>query len=158
MKSTDKEKLIATYTFSFIYSNLTLLIGHPADRFKTALQINLDQPQLPIIQKLITGKINNLFRGFGICFWRQNTKIFHRTLIMSTLPKYIDTFNFNFILGCGLKGLVASCIDTIIISPFENIKVMQMKSINTASILSTAKYIYKKNHFKGFFIGPPQVS
>jgi hypothetical protein len=43
MDSDDIIKLISAYKFSFIYSNLTLLVGHPVDRLKVAVQINLDQ-------------------------------------------------------------------------------------------------------------------
>src|SRR5436190_3623846 len=124
MNSDDIIKLVSAYKFSFIYSNLTLLVGHPADRLKVAVQINLDQSRWIILKSIATGKWENYFRGFSISAIRQNTKIFHRTLIMSTIPKWIDTYNFNFGVSSLFKGFMASTIDTFITSPFENVKTL----------------------------------
>lgn len=149
----NDRKLHHTFAFSFIYSNVTLLVGHPADRLKVAVQINLDKPQVQILKETVWGNFSNFFRGLNISILRQNLKILHRTLIMTTIPKRIDKYRFNFITSCLLKGLVASTIDTIITSPFENIKTLQMASKNNISILNTISNIHRQNRMLGFFFG-----
>lgn len=142
-----------TYVFSFFYSNLTLLVGHPAERLKVAVQINLNSPQIPIMKPLLTGDISNLFRGFTTCALRQNTKVIQRTFLMSKLPHWVDGYNFNCIFSSFIKGIVASSIDTLLGAPFENVKTLQMKEVARISIPQTVKNIYRQNGCPGFFYG-----
>jgi solute carrier family 25 carnitine/acylcarnitine transporter 20/29 len=116
------KKMFKTYAFAYIYNNFTIIFGHPAERLKVATQIDLKKPQLEIVCSLLKGNYGNLYRGLSSCILRQNTKIFHRTLIMSTLPKWVDGYQFNIVTSSFLKGLGASCIDTILSTPFETIK------------------------------------
>lgn len=148
-----KEKLKSTYFFSFIYSNLSLLVGHPADRMKTSLQITLNKPAVKIVKEVITSNYTNLFKGLPISLIRQNTKIIHRTLMMSIIPNYIDSYNYNPYSSSILKAISASFIDSIIVTPFENIKTLQMKNKSKMTILATSSYIYNTNNLSGFFIG-----
>lgn len=159
-KNNTKEKpnpiytLMQNYGMSTVLGNLNLLVGHPADRLKVAMQINPDKACWSIIKPIITDGFKNIYRGFQVSFYRQNTKIIHRTAILSA-TKWVDGYNFNIIFGSALKGLLASSVDTFITTPFENIKTRQMKAIEKISILETTKSIYKNHGAQGFFSGAP---
>lgn len=151
--SENFSQLMSTYASSFIYSNFTLLIGHPIERLKVAVQINLNLSQKSILKDIMNSKFSNFFRGLNICVLRQNSKIFYRTFMMSTIPKWIDVYNLHFVYSSILKGIITSTLDTIITSPFENIKTLQMKFEEKTSISKTINYIYKRNNIIGFFFG-----
>lgn len=144
-----------TYAFSFMYSNLTLLVGHPAERLKVEVQFNLGLRSIPVLKpflnQFLTGDISNLFRGFTPVALRQNTKVIQRTFLMAKLPNWIDGYNFNCIFSSGIKGIMASSVDTLLGAPFENVKTIMMKE--KKGISQTFINIYTNNGFRGFFNG-----
>lgn len=149
--SVKKMTLLQAYSLPYLCTNFSLFVGLPVERIKIPTQIYLKKSQKEILKSILSGGVSNLFRGFVTCALRQNSKFAHRTLIMTTLPQQIDQCNFHWIFSGVAKGFSACFIDTLITSPFENVKVRQMK--DDQSIRKAVSTIYRENGFKGFFFG-----
>lgn len=152
-QSKTKKTFYQAYGLPYICTNFSLLVGHPAERLKVAVQIDLKKPQREILKPILTDSFPNLFRGFVTCALRQNTKYVHRTLIMTTMPQWVDGYNFNSFFSSLLKGFIASSIDTFIAGPFENVKTRQMKVSHKTPMFEAVSSIYRENGFRGFFFG-----
>jgi solute carrier family 25 carnitine/acylcarnitine transporter 20/29 len=141
------------WLFAVTYNNSTLIVGHPAERLKIACQTNLHQPSWQVIKPYLTKNPAYLYRALPSCAWRQNTKILHRTYLMTNMPNWVDSFQLPFLLSTGIKAMFSSVFDTFIISVFENIKGRQMQQQESLTMLNTAKKIFQKNGVRGFFSG-----
>lgn len=142
-----------TYAISFIGGNLSLVVGHPAERLKVAVQAKLNLPAMQVINPLISN-MKLLCTGFTSCVYRQNVKIVYRSLIMSEMPHRVDDLNLNLIFSSALKALFASSIDTAFVTPPENIKTRQMcNTEKQVGVREAASDIYRARGLKGFFFG-----
>lgn len=156
--SSNKEKdnlsvSINPYLFSFLYNNGALLFGHPADRLKVAVQIDLNQAQRKLLFHFVQGDLGKLYKGFFPSFLRQNSKMSYRTLVLTTIPRWVDQSQFPMLSASLAKATLASTVDTLITTPFENIKTRQMRAVEKISTFSTTKSIYKQEGCLGFFSG-----
>jgi solute carrier family 25 carnitine/acylcarnitine transporter 20/29 len=140
------------YFVSVFCSNLALLVGHPAERLKVASQIKIGEPYHQMIGAIMNNP-RNLLAGFWSCVYRQNIKIVYRSALMSEMPHRVDDLQLGLVFGSALKGFIASSIDTAMITPPENIKTMQMRTIQQVSIRETINEIYKTRGLNGFFYG-----
>lgn len=144
---------INPYVFSFLFNNGALIIGHPADRLKVAVQIDLKQSQCKLLVTFMQGDFGKLYQGIFPSFLRQNSKLSYRTMILTTIPQWVDKNQLS-IWGASLaKASLASVVDTLVTTPFENIKTRQMKTVEKISTFGTAKSIYNQHGFLGFFSG-----
>lgn len=141
------------YLFSFLYNNGALLLGHPADRLKVAVQIDLKQSQSKLLLQLMQGDLGKLYKGIFPSFLRQNSKMTYRTVVLTTIPQWIDQGHLSIWAGTFTKATLASTLDTLVTTPFENIKTRQMKAVEKISTMATVKSIYQQEGALGFFSG-----
>lgn len=156
-KRDRKTTLWDAYSFSMGYTALTTLIGHPAERLKVAIQTNLIQSSFSVTKQFVGGNLNHFSTGFMSCVLRQQGKVIYRPLLITHMPNAIDGFNFSIIFGGLLKASIASSFDTLVLSPFENIKTVQMKTIANQNKpikpIQAAQLIYQQRGVPGFFAG-----
>ena len=150
-KLKQKKTFYKTYGLAYVTHNFFLFLGQPAERFKVAAQINLHIFQLDIFKPIAEGGLPNLFRGFWPTVMRQNVAFFQRTFIITTIPKWIDGYNFNVTVSSGLKGFVATAMSTLTEGPFDTVKTRQMKT--GSSVLGAIRSVYQENGIRGFFAG-----
>lgn len=148
----SNHKFFSPYLVSVFCSNLSLFIGHPAERLKVASQIKIGEPYHQMLGAIINNP-RNLFAGFWSCAYRQNIKIVYRSALMSEMPHRVDELNLGLLFGSALKGFIASTIDTTMITPPENIKTWQMRTTQHVTIRDSINEIYKTRGFGGFFYG-----
>lgn len=155
--SKDKKTLWDAYAFSVSYTGLTTLIGHPAERLKVAIQTNLSQSAYSVTKQFAGVNLKHFSTGFLSCVLRQQGKVAYRPLLITHMPKEIDKLQFPMVIGSIFKATMASTLDTLIISPIENIKTVQMrtiasqdKPIKPAQAMQT---IYHQRGLPGFFAG-----
>lgn len=149
----EQKTFIETYSFPFIYNNLTLPIGYPAERIKIASQLQLNTSTFNVLSSYLKGNYSNLFKGFSTSWVRQNSKFIYRTPLMVNMPRWFDSYQFNIYFCSVLKAFVGCSVDTLIGSPFENIKIKQMQDPNKLAIMQAANSIYIQRGFRGFFNG-----
>lgn len=154
-KPCDDKRALATnpYLFSFLYNNGALLLGHPADRLKVAVQIDLKQSQSKLLLQFMQGDLGKLYKGLFPSVLRQNSKMSYRTLVLTTIPRFVDQSHLSLWSATLAKATLASTLDTLVTTPFENIKTRQMRAVEKISTLATAKSIYKQEGCVGFFSG-----
>ena len=152
----SKENTLSTinaYSLMFLYGNGALLIGHPAERLKVAVQLNLHQNNYTSIKPVLKGGVSTLYSGFLSCMLRQNAKYTYRTCLVSEMPRQVDQHVSNVWAGGLIKASLASTVDTFVSTPFENIKTIQMKSQEPLSIRKASNSIYQQRGMLGFFAG-----
>lgn len=141
-----------TYLVSFVSGNAALIIGHPAERLKVAAQIHLNISTFKVAKPMLSS-LTILYTGLLSCVYRQNIKILYRSLIMVEVPHRVDNLNLNFIASAALKAFFASKIDTLFVTPAENVKTWQMSKLEKTSIQESIIGIYRTRGIKGFFFG-----
>lgn len=141
-----------TYLVSLVCSNAALLIGHPAERLKVAAQIHLNTPTFQVIRPMIFS-LTTLYTGLLSCVYRQNIKIVYRSFIMVEVPHRVDNLNLNFIFSSALKAFFASSIDTLFVTPAENVKTWQMSKLEKTPIHESINGIYHTRGLRGFLFG-----
>jgi solute carrier family 25 carnitine/acylcarnitine transporter 20/29 len=77
----------------------------------------------------------------------------YRTFILTTIPQWVDKGQLSIFSASLTKASLASGVDTLMTTPFENIKTRQMKSVEKISTLATVKSIYSQQGALGFFSG-----
>lgn len=146
---------IKPLAFTWVYLNGTLFIGHPAERLKVAVQLNLSQPSWQTMKPLLTySSGRTLYTGFPTCFLRQNFKYSYRTLNMLVVPNEVDAYQFNLVTGSAIKAGISCSIDTLATTPFENVKTYQMKAtFDKLTMALAVKQITAERGISGFFAG-----
>ncbi|WP_412757767.1 MC/SLC25 family protein [Legionella bozemanae] len=153
----EKKTLWDAYAFSVSYTGLTTLIGHPAERLKVAIQTNLYRSSYSVTKQFIGANFNHLSTGLMSCIIRQQSKIIYRPLLITSMPKEIDKYQFPLALGSFFKATAAATFDTLVLSPLENIKTVQMRTIASQDKpikpVQAMQTIYQQRGFPGFFVG-----
>lgn len=165
----NKSNLLNAYSFMIFYGNATSFIAHPAERLKVAAQLNLNKYTFQAIKPLLFGNLRELFTGFLSCAYKQNLKYTYRTPLLSEMPKQVDQYFTQPFFASLIKTLIACTTDTLVATPFENIKTIQMSGIKLQpndtftpikpsdvqrpTIRQAAKHIYKERGALGFFVG-----
>lgn len=153
----EQKTLWDAYAFGIGYTILTTCVGHPAERLKVAIQTNLLQSPYSVITQFAGSGLTHFSTGFLSCVIRQLGKVAYRPLLITHMPKEIDKLELSMFSGSVLKGTIASIFDTVVVSPIENIKTVQMRTIasQTQPItpLQAMKTIYNQRGFSGFFSG-----
>ncbi|AHE68145.1 MC/SLC25 family protein [Legionella oakridgensis] len=153
----EKKTLWDAYALSVSYTGLTTLIGHPAERLKVAIQTNLSQSAYSVTKQFATANLRHFSTGFFSCVLRQQSKVAYRPLLMTHIPNEIDRLQFPMMIGSILKATVASTLDTLVLSPIENIKTIQMRAIASQDKpikpLQAMQTVYYQRGLPGFFAG-----
>ncbi|KGP62571.1 ABC transporter substrate-binding protein [Legionella norrlandica] len=155
----DKEKktLWDAYAMSTGYVGFTTLVGHPAERLKVSLQTNLSQGAYSVTKQFAGANLKHFFTGFWSCILRQQGKMAYRPLLITYMPEEIDKLQTPPAIGSFLKGAVASISDTLIVSPLENVKTVQMRTVASQDKpikpLQAMRSIYHQRGLPGFFVG-----
>ncbi|ARB93187.1 MC/SLC25 family protein [Legionella longbeachae] len=145
------------YAFGIGYTIFTTCIGHPAERLKVAIQTNLAQSSYSVIKQFAGLNLKHFSTGFLSCVIRQLGKVAYRPLLISHMPKEIDKLQLPMLSGGALKGAIASVFDTVVVSPIENIKTVQMRTITShtkpITPFQAMNAIYQQRGLTGFFSG-----
>ncbi|MCW8398057.1 solute carrier family 25 protein [Legionella sp. PATHC038] len=153
----EKKTLWDAYAFSMSYTGFTTLIGHPAERLKVAIQTNLSQSPYSVTKQFLGANLNHFSTGFLSCVVRQQGKVIYRPLLITHMPKEVDKLQFPMLVGSLVKASISSTFDTLVVSPLENIKTVQMKTIASQSKpvtpIQAMKSIYQQRGLSGFFVG-----
>jgi len=138
------------------YTNATLVVGHPAERLKAASQLNLNTSTAANIHKIFFAPrlLSNLYVGLPACFYRQNLKVLYRSPLLISMPALIDRQALPMSASILLKALLASSVDTALMTPADNIKTVQMQqALHHASMVAATKSIFASRGYQGFFTG-----
>jgi solute carrier family 25 (mitochondrial carnitine/acylcarnitine transporter), member 20/29 len=156
MEGNNKKNMIYSYIDAYsvglVYINSFLVISHPCERLKIAAQIHLNKSMYNAVRPLCSS-FSKLYTGFLPCLYRQNIKLVYRSFLLSEIIPRIDDLNINFILSTCLKALMASSVDTMFITPAENIKTIQMKENERKSVRNAISDIYRTRGCYGFLYG-----
>lgn len=139
------------------YTAMTTLVGHPAERLKVAIQTNLSLSSYSVTKQFASASLNHFSTGFLSCVIRQQGKVIYRPLLITHMPKEVDKLQYPMIVGGVVKATIASSFDTLVVSPIENIKTVQMKTVanqeKPITPMQAAQNIYQKRGLPGFFAG-----
>ncbi len=153
----EKKTLWDAYIFSVTYTGITTLIGHPAERLKVAIQTNLFQSSYSVTKQFIGVNLRHFSTGFLSCMIRQQGKVAYRPLLITHMPKEIDKLQFPLVVGGVFKAALSSTFDTLVLSPIENIKTVQMRAIASQDKpikpVQAMHTIYQQKGLPGFFAG-----
>ncbi|CAM3045716.1 Mitochondrial carrier protein [Legionella steigerwaltii] len=153
----EKKTIWDAYAFSMGYTAFTTLIGHPAERLKVAIQTNLSQSAYSVTKQFLGADLKHFSTGFLSCVIRQQGKVIYRPLLITHMPKEVDKLQFPLLIGGFLKASIASTFDTLVVSPIENIKTVQMRTIanqdQPITPIQAMKKIYQQRGLPGFFVG-----
>lgn len=73
------------------------------------------------------------------------------------MPKEVDKLQFSMVTGSIIKATMASALDTIVVSPVENVKTVQMKAMASQDKpmkpTQALQTIYHQRGLPGFFTG-----
>ncbi|WP_233590506.1 MC/SLC25 family protein [Legionella qingyii] len=88
---------------------------------------------------------------------RQQGKVAYRPLLITHMPKEIDKLQFPLVVGGVFKATLSSTFDTLVLSPIENIKTVQMSVIasqeQSIKPIQAMHIIYRQKGLPGFFAG-----
>ncbi|WP_454784198.1 MC/SLC25 family protein [Legionella sp. WA2024007413] len=153
----EKKTLWDAYAFSVTYTGITTLVGHPAERLKVAIQTNLWQGSYAVTKQFIGANLNHFSTGFLSCILRQQGKVIYRPLLITHMPKEVDKLQWPPMIGGLFKAAISATFDTLVLSPLENIKTVQMRSIASQAKpikpIQAMQTIYQQKGLPGFFSG-----
>ncbi|WP_454781774.1 MC/SLC25 family protein [Legionella sp. WA2022007384] len=153
----EKKTLWDAYAFSVTYTGITTFVGQPAERLKVAIQTNLVQSSYSVTKQFIGANLQHFSTGFLSCFLRQQGKVAYRPLLITHMPKEVDKLELPLIIGGPFKAAISATFDTLVLSPLENIKTVQMRAIasQTKPIkpIQAMQTIYQQKGVPGFFAG-----
>lgn len=147
--------LLKSYVLSYGLTNFNVILGAPIDRLKVAVQTS-SLPAWQASRDVLQSGLRNTFTGLKISLIRQNLKPLHRTILITWLPKKIESLTDghpNGALAATILKPVASClVDNVITTPFEVIKIQQMENPEKG-MARVIKDTFAAHGARGFFSG-----